>query len=587
MIKPSLHRWIGRVPDLSAVIARFPVAAACMAIFTAIWVFTDRWSQHESLGRMLVGLVIAAYLSVIITLGREGQKLSKLIFMQIILAAIIALLFWFSKELRLNLAMPVGAVLLLLGNAVLWKKPRDDLHVWDFTHKIWTGAGFAFLGSIIFFLGVMAIQEALKSLFGLNIRDLTEHLLLPIGLGLLAPLYWLSTVPRVDEPYDELIDNPGFVSKAVAFLGTWLLSPLTLIYAVILLAYAVKILIAGSLPKGEIAQLTTPFLLIGTLTWLVLEPPFIKEKALAKLFRKVWFPISIPAAIMLAIAVFVRVEEYGFTPERVLLMLIVSWSLGIGFWFAFGSNDKRDIRIIPGFGAALLFIGTLGSGWLSIASQYSRLNSSLNKAVSKKDGHFEVVDKDAAKIAKGSINYLNKERAEGSLRKAFAKVDYIPKDDFKLTDIYEDLNLEGIKVPTRYDINNDTQNFDRGNKPIVISEYDQILGPYNYYYSSRKNKPSSQTLYSRKGKDIVITEGVLKVSEGSTSMAEFDLLTHLEEQVGDGLSSSELGNSIIMFDENHLTLTLQPIRLRNWDNEDGQMMSGNIEFYILSSGFNF
>ena len=70
-------------------------------------------------------------------------------------------------------------------------------------------------------------------------------------------------------------------------------------------------------------------------------------------------------------------------------------------------------------------------------------------------------------------------------------------------------------------------------------------------------------------------------------MAEFDLLTHLEEQVGDGLSSSELGNSIIMFDENHLTLTLQPIRLRNWDNEDGQMMSGNIEFYILSSGFNF
>ena len=163
----------------------------------------------------------------------------------------------------------------------------------------------------------------------------------------------------MDEPYDELIDNPGFVSKAVAFLGTWLLSPLTLIYAVILLAYAIKVLVAGALPKGEIAQLTTPFLLIGTLTWLVLEPPFIKEKALAKLFRKVWFPISIPAAIMLAIAVFVRVGEYGFTPERVLLMLIVSWSLGLGFWFAFGPDDKRDIRIIPGFGAALLFIGCL------------------------------------------------------------------------------------------------------------------------------------------------------------------------------------------------------------------------------------
>ena len=589
MIKPSLHRWIGRVPDLSVVIARFPVASACMAIFTAIWVFTDRWSQHESLGRMLVGLVIAAYLSVIITLEREGQKLSKLIFMQIILAAIIAVLFWFSKELRLNLAMSVGAVLLLLGNAVLWKKPRDDLHVWDFTHKIWTGAGFAFLGSIIFFLGVMAIQEALKSLFGLNIRDLTEHLLLPIGLGLLAPLYWLSTVPRVDEPYDELIDNPGFVSKAVAFLGTWLLSPLTLIYAVILLAYAVKILISGSLPKGEIAQLTTPFLLIGTLTWLVLEPPFIKEKALAKLFRKVWFPISIPAAIMLAIAVFVRVGEYGFTPERVLLMLIVSWSLGLGFWFAFGPKDKRDIRIIPGFGATLLLIGTLGSGWLSIASQYSRLDSSLSKAVSKKDGRFEISDKDAAMIAKGSINYLNKEKANGTLRKAFAKIDYIPKDDFKLTDIYEDLNLEGIKVPSRYDRVNaaDIINFDFRKSPIAIDEYDQILGPYQYGYSEQNIFKSSQTLYGQNGNKIVIHENVIKISKGNAELAKFDFSTYLKQSNKENFSVNEFQKPIVLLDRDGRKLVLQLIFMYSSSDENEEFRHANLEFYILSSGFDF
>jgi len=166
--------------------------------------------------------------------------------------------------------MAIGAVLLILGNMVLWKKSRDDLHIWDFTHKIWTGAVFATLGSIIFTLGIFAIQAALKSLFGLRINDLTEHLILPIGLGFLAPLYWLSTAPKTDESYQELHDNPGFVSKAVAFMGTWLLSPLTLIYALILIAYGFKIVLAGSLPKGEIAQLTTPFLIIGTLTWLLL-----------------------------------------------------------------------------------------------------------------------------------------------------------------------------------------------------------------------------------------------------------------------------------------------------------------------------
>jgi len=391
-MKAGLKRWIGRVPDLSAVIARFPVAVIAMAIFTLIIMVMDRAEVNESLGRLLLGLIIAAYLAVIITLAREGRKLSNLFFVQIGLVVLMAVLFWFSKELRLTLPMAVGTVLVLLGNAVRMKRSRDDLHVWDFTHKLWTGAGFAILGSIIFTIGTFAIQQALKSLFGLNINDLTERIILPIGLGFLAPLYWLSTVPQVDEPYDELIDNPGFVSKAVAFLGTWLLSPLTLIYALILLAYAVKILLAGALPKGEIAQLTTPFLLIGTLTWLVLEPPFIQDKALAKLFRKFWFPVSIPAAIMLAIAVFVRIREYGFTQERIALALIVIWSFGLGLWYVLGPKDKRDIRIIPGGAAALLLIGTVGSAWLSMGSQYSRLDKSLSQAMSKKGSVFKVVD---------------------------------------------------------------------------------------------------------------------------------------------------------------------------------------------------
>jgi len=86
----------------------------------------------------------------------------------------------------------------------------------------------------------------------------------------------------------------------VLFMGTWLLSPLTLIYALILIAYGFKIVLAGSLPKGEIAQLTTPFLIIGTLTWLLL---------------------SIPAAILLAISIAVRIDEYGFTTERIALLI--------------------------------------------------------------------------------------------------------------------------------------------------------------------------------------------------------------------------------------------------------------------------
>ena len=583
-MQAGLKRWIGRVPDLSAVIVRFPIAVLAMAVFTVIIIVVDRVSSNENIGRLLVGLIVGAYSCVIMTLAREGHEKSKLIPFQLAVAIGLSLLFFYSETLRLNLVMAVVGVLLLLGNAVLWRKPRNDLHVWDFTHKIWTGAVFAVVGSVIFTLGIFAIQAALKSLFGLSINDLTERLLLPIGLGFLAPLYWLSTVPVIDETYDELIDNPGFVSKAVAFLGTWLLSPLTLIYALILLAYAVKILLAGELPKGEIAQLTTPFLLVGTLTWLVLEPPFIQMKALAKLFRKLWFPISIPAALMLAIAVFVRVQAYGFTPERAALSLIVIWALGLGIWFSFGPKAKRDIRLVPGSGAALLFLGTLGSLWLSIASQYGRLNNSLTQAISKTESGYEVVDMKAAQNVKSAINYLDKKNADKQLRRAFSKIDYKPKQDFSLSDVYDDLGLENVKVPSRFSGANQAENFELGNKPIDVSGFDQMLGSYNYHFSEKTNTTSSRVFYNQNGTRILIQSDHLEVWQNDSKIESFNLIDWVDE-FHDDTNNKSISEPIIIQEDDIKKIAIQPIRMNIWHNNREKTLNGNLEFFILLNGF--
>ena len=353
----NVKRWFTRFPDLGAVLTRFPVTILCMAIFTCLFiVFKDQLNNdaYEMVGRLLLGLLLAAYVTVSMTLAGEGRGTPRKFVLQALAVLGICGLAWVSKALKLNLFMLIGAAVLLLGNSILWRRPRNDLHVWDFTHKLWTGAGFAAAGSFIFMLGLFAISSALKSLFGVNMNKLVEDIILPIGFGFLAPIYWLAVLPPVDEDYSELYENPGFVSKAVAFMGTWLLSPLTLIYALILLAYSFKIVIAGELPKGEIAQLTTPFLLVGTTAWLVLDPPFAKDKWLARVFRRFWWLLSIPAALMLLTAVWVRVGEYGFTPERILLSAIVVWSLGLALWFGFGPKEKRDIRFIPGAAAGLL-----------------------------------------------------------------------------------------------------------------------------------------------------------------------------------------------------------------------------------------
>ena len=231
----------------------------------------------------------------------------------------------------------------------------------------------------------------------------------------------------------------------MAFLGTWILSPLTLIYALILLAYALKILLQMKLPNGEIAQLTTPFLLIGTLTWLLLEPPFIQKNALARLFRKLWFVLSVPAAIMLAISVAVRVGEYGLTLQRILLILACLWSLGLAAWFTFAPKTKRDIRIIPALAAVLFFVAAPISHYLSNASQASRFEAALAQMKTAQKDNLR-----PAANAKGALYYLWKHDAKDKARNIIRDAGYDVPKKANLNKLYETLDLETVKTPRRH-----------------------------------------------------------------------------------------------------------------------------------------
>ncbi len=518
----AIKRWIGRVPDVSAVLARFPVAVALMAVFTAIIIFFAIFEPEDNFGRLLAGLVIGAYLTVCWTVSREGRGLPPFRIGEIGLAMLLGVLAWYSESLMISLPMAIAATLLWLGNAVRNRRERDDLHVWDYTHKIWTGAAFATLGSIIFTAGVFAISEALRSLFGINIRDLIQDFILPVGLGFLAPLYWMSTIPPANESYQELHENPGFVSKAVAFLGTWLLAPLTLIYAAILLAYGAKIILQGELPKGEIAQLTTPFLIVGALTWLVLEPPFIQNKLPAKLFRKAWFFLSIPVTLLLAIAVGVRVGAYGLTPERIALIFCVIWALGIGIWFTFGPKVRRDIRFIPGVAAILFFIGALFAERMSFADQAKRAKFFLKEAsIMATDGsvptkaNIQISDEKAAQNARGAIQYLSRQDAGKAWRTIFAQNQSNNSD--KVTgDLVDRLNLEDISIPSR---GVQYFNYRNDNKSINIEGFDRLYGPFQIYrYGSESGKEqelfqSDEIKIQYQNHDITVTRDDIVIAE--------------------------------------------------------------------------
>ncbi len=573
----KLKQWVESiVPDAQAVFRRFPLAIVLVAALTGVILTETNFGglSNEMMMRLLGGIVLAGYVSVILTLYGEGRGKTVPIALKVVAVLLCLLLGYFFRQMAFITPAAIGASILFLGNAPFWRRKRDDVAVWDFTHKLWTAVLFTVAGSIIYVLGIFAITGALRSLFGVDIRGLVQDWMLPIGLGFLAPMAWLSMLPRHDDEDNDSLRNPGFISKAVGFLGAWILAPLTLIYAAILLAYGVKIVLTQSVPDGEIAALVTPFLIIGALTWLILDPPFIQRKRLARWYTKLWFPLSIPAALLLVYAVFVRIGEYGWTIERYLLVLAAVWALGIACWFIFRSEAKRDIRIIPGFAALLLALGSIGP-WgadsVSTFSQASRLKSALvsnemlNDAGQLKPlSNLNITDDAQALKAKGALQYLVRHKKQRPImkfvpdaEKAEFRTEMNKGNYWNNSFVNKRFGLKGVSSANAYDRDDRFEyNPFAQLRPIKVSDYEYVslqLSHNIYRKSARQSKDYKMGDYR-----VETTNDTVKVyNENNIVVAEQDIWKWLREQpVNSDDNTINLDPYLVLYDEIEVKITL-------------------------------
>lgn len=76
----------------------------------------------------------------------------------------------------------------------------------------------------------------------------------------------------MDEEVDITVQKGSLLERGVSVLVNYILVPVILVYAAILHAYAVKILLDGGLPQGQIATMVSIFAVGGTAAWLVAWP---------------------------------------------------------------------------------------------------------------------------------------------------------------------------------------------------------------------------------------------------------------------------------------------------------------------------
>jgi len=403
----AFRKW-GRFPDLEAVLSRFPVAVMCVGLMALMFMLGMDLGRDWEAG-LIGGLILAAYLCVGIQLASESRGVRPGLPLKLAVAAVSIVLGAFYIPAAFLVFPAILAAIFALGNFAHVRRERHDASVWVFTQKLWTGAIFAFIGSVVFALGVLAITETVNTLFGVRMNALSERVIYPIGLAFLAPVYWMGTLPHpreVTTGADVELPEISFEARILAFLGTWILAPLVLVYALIILAFILRSLFTLTIPQGEVATLVAPFIGAGTLTWLMLEPKVLREGSFVRFYRRVWFPVMIVASLLLLFAIAIRVSDYGFTVERFSILTVGLASFVTSIWMTF---RERDIRIPTAVAAfAALTIAFLAKP-VSDVNQLGRLKTAM-AAPASAESHT---------IVRDSANYLDNAKREDWLREIF------------------------------------------------------------------------------------------------------------------------------------------------------------------------
>lgn len=419
------------IVELKDVFSRFPIPILCSALLTVLLMHDDniKFFNNVSPFHIFIPAFLAAGAFTLWAENRAGINGVVKHLGALVLAIIFGLVGGLVNTLDVHfLSFYGGLTLPLLIAAFLGRKASED-QIWIFSAGLCFASILAIIAGLAFGLGLWSVFGALVALFDFHFLKKFDEEVWIFSLCFVGPVIGLTLTPNTNHSAFVLPEQRSAADRGMNILINYILMPLIVIYALILHFYGVKIALAWSLPKGQIGFMVLSFATALIITQLIAQPWQERCNRLTQFMIKYWFFLLVTPLILLAMSLFRRISDYGFTPQRYLLVIFGVWMA----WLLVGSIVKRGqlgkVSIIGSIAFMLLVtsFGPWGSRGFSISDQTSRFVEILERNNLMEDGAIKaVIDKNVMtgsdkKQARNIVYFLGKEKALDRLKPLFER----------------------------------------------------------------------------------------------------------------------------------------------------------------------
>ena len=555
------------IPAAKNTVIRFPLSFLCALgiSIAAIYLIEEGFeSQPYQILNLMLSFLIGLPLSIFLQLLTESPSFKKSnrfwIYPFFIIVLILISLALPNKLTEIRSAVPfirfalffASAHLLLALIPMLYKKGLNGF--WNYNKELFIQLLIAQVFSTALTWGLQLAVLALKLLFDV---DISERIFFEIGVIVYAIFHTWFFLSRYPTNFDEL-ENDTEYPKGLKIFSQYIFLPLLTLYLLILYAYGAKIVMNWSWPKGLVSYLIVCISMIGGLTFLLLYPYARQsENQWIRNSTRWYYVLLMPLLILLFIAIFMRIGDYGFTMSRYALLIFGIWAFIISI---FTLTEKTNIRFIP---ASLTFVlialsfGPWGIDSFCANQQKNRLEKILIQTGYLKDGKLNREEKYSDSLF-NEVSYNRISVLTDSLhREVISIVQYL--DEFHTCKVLNEWYRQPIDSIYQTKVNQkDKDDVYPSEKEIYL----KLMGIDPYQVKSDNETNNSFQLYDEE-------------TPTSTLVSGYDLLIEFEQENSD---NSIPDQTISLYDETIL------FNQKKFDTKVVQLPGATTEWIIQVNG---